>query len=863
MAETQENKKSDKKKQSKRDFLWTTEPRLDVLGDLLKTQRLWFNAAESDFVEDSLFQRRRNVTLRWAIAGIVFSVVTVIGAIAGVSLFLANRQRVDQYLDIANNSTKNFDDKNALISALAAMEVHRYVDFLPDSELQDKKYKTFRVIDDQIKTHRFFTYPYSNNSTGQVVPHPDGGFWLGGEGQLIKLTPEGKEERSPIPLKDEHGHSISIEKLIISSRSGRMAISDNQGQVWLLSKEGYITDINGAENKSPIANDNKTNSSHIVFGPDDILATVGDGKILRWWSLNSHEIREQKVDIAGLLPNSVISSLAVSENSDSIWIGTGDGKIGQWNIEKAECIRLVPAVHLGFIGPIRSLFTDNKRVVLGTEYGIRIIPHELLSSRTCEPLYVREEDVDEFRQDVGQYFYLDLNVSGPTLKLEEGGTYGDVFAVSDTDKTIHLFRVQEGEKISPEKSLTLIRTIPTHHKTTVSSISSVIRDQKTILVSAGQDGIVQQFNITELINKSLKPENVGYVLLQGNVPVTSITRLTENLIFEGAFVGYKDGAILQLDKDGNFISKSRREHQDEVTHLKHYKDHYFNKEFIISGDSQGAVWRWELVGRGYRLREPSSPVISLDVDGFNQGISSQIVLSAHVNGEIVVYSGTRPQSWSYFDDDSSTNRLVWAGIVSESTILGIDNGGGWRIWDFEGKPKKPGQGQLPDANPITTVSRKENNLVIGHRSGYWKSFTFDAGKMKFLGDGKVKSGAVQLVDYRVHTDRETGDNVHLIVTSDEDNNIQVWSEDGEDQWSVNGDPHHKITALHLISRKVVISAHEDGSVVLWNEGKVRDLQELTRRSCEVVRNSHIDSDSDATIKIDLNAFREAKSFCDR
>ncbi|MGD1852413.1 MAG: hypothetical protein ACFCBU_18130, partial [Cyanophyceae cyanobacterium] len=64
----QQRRRRKEKKQSGRDFLWTTEPRLDLLGKLLKTRRLWFNAAESDFVERSLFQRRRNVTLRWAIA---------------------------------------------------------------------------------------------------------------------------------------------------------------------------------------------------------------------------------------------------------------------------------------------------------------------------------------------------------------------------------------------------------------------------------------------------------------------------------------------------------------------------------------------------------------------------------------------------------------------------------------------------------------------------------------------------------------------------------------------------------------------------------------------------------------------------
>ena len=139
--------------------------------------------------------------------------------------------------------------------------------------------------------------------------------------------------------------------------------------------------------------------------------------------------------------------------------------------------------------------------------------------------------------------------------------------------------------------------------------------------------------------------------------------------------------------------------------------------------------------------------------------------------------------------------------------------------------------------------------------------------MKLLGSGRVDSGAVQLVnielDEPIKLEHGGIENTYAIATSDSNNTLQLWSGDGKQQWAVAGNPQNKVTALSFTSSEEIISASEDGSVSIWVDGKIRTQEELAQRSCEFIRNSRIDRDSDAAKTIDLTAFDEAKRFCDR
>jgi hypothetical protein len=55
---------SERQLEKKRQFLWNGNPYLDVLRKKLKSVDYWFNQVEAEFVQQSVWQRRRNVNLR-------------------------------------------------------------------------------------------------------------------------------------------------------------------------------------------------------------------------------------------------------------------------------------------------------------------------------------------------------------------------------------------------------------------------------------------------------------------------------------------------------------------------------------------------------------------------------------------------------------------------------------------------------------------------------------------------------------------------------------------------------------------------------------------------------------------------------
>jgi WD40 repeat protein len=62
-------------REKKVQFLWNGNPYLDVLRKTLKSSDYWFNQVEAEFVQQSIWQRRRNINLRWGIAVTVASII--------------------------------------------------------------------------------------------------------------------------------------------------------------------------------------------------------------------------------------------------------------------------------------------------------------------------------------------------------------------------------------------------------------------------------------------------------------------------------------------------------------------------------------------------------------------------------------------------------------------------------------------------------------------------------------------------------------------------------------------------------------------------------------------------------------------
>lgn len=107
-------------REKKVQFLWNGNPYLDVLRKTLKSRDYWFNQVEAEFVQQSIWQRRRNVNIRWGIATVV-----ILGLIGLTSWALSEQQKAEirQISTLRESAEALFlsnQELNALLNSLQA-----------------------------------------------------------------------------------------------------------------------------------------------------------------------------------------------------------------------------------------------------------------------------------------------------------------------------------------------------------------------------------------------------------------------------------------------------------------------------------------------------------------------------------------------------------------------------------------------------------------------------------------------------------------------------------------------------------------------------------------------------------------------
>lgn len=115
-SQPQEDDLSDQSRQ----FLWTTNPYLDVLHQQFQSSDRWFNQVESEFVQKSIVQRRKNTSWRWRITAAVIlglSGLTIAALIGQRNAQLGQAQASRQAAEANLLSKQELD---ALVNALRA-----------------------------------------------------------------------------------------------------------------------------------------------------------------------------------------------------------------------------------------------------------------------------------------------------------------------------------------------------------------------------------------------------------------------------------------------------------------------------------------------------------------------------------------------------------------------------------------------------------------------------------------------------------------------------------------------------------------------------------------------------------------------
>jgi WD40 repeat protein len=144
------NKKDaqERRRERKGQFLWNSNPYLDVLKKRLKSYDHWFNQVETEFVQKNVWKRRSNLNLRW---GIAISVTVISLSLTAWALFNL-RQAIIGQMKTARESSEtdlrsNYLTLDAVIKSLQAGKSSKHWLLrlkAPDSQLQNQVIDTLR-----------------------------------------------------------------------------------------------------------------------------------------------------------------------------------------------------------------------------------------------------------------------------------------------------------------------------------------------------------------------------------------------------------------------------------------------------------------------------------------------------------------------------------------------------------------------------------------------------------------------------------------------------------------------------------------------------------------------------------------------
>lgn len=375
--------KPDKRKdyQKKREeFLWDTNPRLDLLEEQLDSQDNWFNQVEAEFVQYSVKRKHRNRRRFWngAIALLTtFSVLSIGAAIYYKESENAYREaqiaKIGAYRQASEADLTANEDFDALINSLRAgkfLQDPRFQLLKSNSELQNQVKLTLQKAVYTAK-ERNRLRGHSNDVTSIIASFSPTGDLLvsaGDDGTICLWDLQGKLLKT---WKEEQSQILSIS---FSSDGQQFATAGQEGtvRVWNvqgnLLKEwnprlGWIRSINfspksqllaigglngtllwnienGQSRKLPEPENNWIWS--VSFSPDgQQLATAGADGIARLWDLQGKLLKEflqqrDKLRSVSFSPNGKLLATAGESDPVRLW-GLQDNKLKElpqsaWNV---------------------------------------------------------------------------------------------------------------------------------------------------------------------------------------------------------------------------------------------------------------------------------------------------------------------------------------------------------------------------------------------------------------------------------------------------------------------------------------------------------------------------------------------------
>jgi WD40 repeat protein len=322
-------------------FLWNANPYLDVLKERLNSSRNWFNQIEAEFVERSIFQKRRNVNLRWSIA------IGVILGLSGLTIYAlmnlrqaqinqtkASRATAEAYL----RSNQALDGMLSSLQAGKSLQSPLLALFKPGDRLPEEVRGTLQRA---VYTVKEINRLEGHQGTVRISLSPDGKLLVSaGEDGTVRLwNLQGQS------FAVWGANQVAIANVSFSPNGQILATAGEDGTVRLWNLQGQqLAELKGHRGRV----------KSVSFSPNgQLLATAGNDSTIRLWNLQGQQLAVMKGH------TNEAWSVIFSPDGQTLASASEDGTIRLWNLQGQQLAQIE-----GNQGAIDSIkFSPNGRLL--------------------------------------------------------------------------------------------------------------------------------------------------------------------------------------------------------------------------------------------------------------------------------------------------------------------------------------------------------------------------------------------------------------------------------------------------------------------------------------------------------------------
>jgi WD40 repeat protein len=550
---------------SREQFLWNTNPYLDVLNEQLNSNNNWFNQVEAEFVQQSVLQKRRNIGLWWLLA---LGFILLLSGSTFWALINLRKSMISQMLTKSESAFGKLGSNqlvlDALIDSLSAGSSLKNEWLLklppPQADEQSRVIKTLRKA---VYTVREYYKQEKFPSGVQSI------FWQKKDSLLnSKLLVVSTENDGTVRVLDKQANELAylrgdgskVTKVIFSPNGSQLAIGNNKGNILLWNWENQ---------QQAVLQKPQGQITSLSFDRDGgQLVSVGDNGIACRWNLGTNQcqalqVPRNKIITAGFQPNGKL--LLVTKTPDGKTLSVFNSSFQQLSKTKQLPVSIDRAILSPKSEDIVITYKSSGRSTVGSESYLWHWRKQ--NNSQGDKLPVRPDNIS-FSLDGKQLAATEFN--NGTIRLLDSETKsitelkghqgqvasfnfrpdGKVLATASADGTLRLWALQ-AQPLSPSQELPGKANSLTFSRDGQKIATQAVDGTVRLLDLSGKQ--VQQFDNRYPVFKSLSFSPNGKQLATlSNEGTAGILDLS-NGQYTG-FIGTYDGSNLTFSPDGQQLA---------------------------------------------------------------------------------------------------------------------------------------------------------------------------------------------------------------------------------------------------------------------------------------------------------------------